>query len=68
MVNIKKQLDSLLTKEMDRKNFLQYSGGILLAVIGVSGLIRLLVTTHHAPVAEPASQKNNGYGASKYGQ
>lgn len=69
MANIKKQLDSLLNQEMDRKNFLKYSGGILLAVLGITGLIRILMNSSRPGVTpEEQPQGPSGYGASRYGQ
>ncbi len=69
MGNIRTQLDALLTQEMDRKNFLRYSGGIVLALLGVTGLMRLLLTTKTAtPLLEDQKSRSHGYGSSKYGQ
>jgi hypothetical protein len=68
MAGIKKQLDALLTQEMDRKSFLRYSGGILLAVLGVTGLIRLLLSSPKTSVLADPQHKPTGYGASRYGQ
>ena len=52
----------LLSKEMDRKDFLKYSGGVLLAVIGVTGLLNTL--------SKIGNDDNNkgGYGTSSYGR
>lgn len=68
--NIKTQLDTLLSQEMDRKNFLRYSGGIVLALLGVTGLIRLLLTNNKAInlLEQPSQKTSHGYGTSKYGQ
>jgi hypothetical protein len=69
MGNIKTQLDSLLNQEMDRKNFLRYSGGIVLALLGVTGLIRILLSSQKNTLAPTEAQKpSGGYGASRYGQ
>lgn len=69
MGNIKTQLDSLLSQEMDRKNFLRYSGGIVLALLGVTGLIRILLNSQKATLAPTETQKQSqGYGTSRYGQ
>jgi hypothetical protein len=68
VANIKKQLDSLLNQEMDRKNFLRYSGSILLAVIGVSGLIKLLLSSSKTPILPEQQKGSGGYGSSRYGQ
>ncbi len=71
MSKIKEQLDAVFTKEMDRKNFLKYSGSIILGILGVTGLLRLLLGSHlELPVTpEPAQPKSAaGYGSSRYGQ
>ena len=66
MASIKNQLDSLLTQEMDRRSFLKYSGGILLTVLGISGLLRVLLSQNKSLSSE--TQQSNGYGASRYGR
>ncbi len=70
MPNIKKQLDGLLTQEMDRKSFLQYSGGIVLGLIGITGLVRLILSSNRlsggSTIQKPPT--SGGYGSSRYGQ
>ena len=70
MGNIKSQIDSLLNQEMDRKNFLRYSGGILLALLGVTGLVRILLSSSQKtnPLLDTTQKKSGGYGSSRYGQ
>lgn len=68
MATVREQLDALFTKEMDRKNFLKYSGGILLGVLGITGLLRLLVSSTHTQLPQIEKPKSNGYGTSRYGQ
>ena len=71
---IKQQFDSLLQKEMDRKDFLKYSGGVILAAVGVTGMVRLLLGQSSIPL--PAQPQPNtsmkpsgvGYGGSAYGR
>lgn len=57
-----KKVARLLNKEMDRKDFLKYSVGVVLAVIGVTGLLNSLVQ-------EASSNRNSGgrYGSTPYG-
>ncbi len=68
---IKTQLAGLLQKEMDRKDFLKYGGSLILAVIGVTGFMRILLSAHdeHKQVGATSSAKNTsvGYGSSTYG-
>lgn len=69
MGNIRSQLDGLLNQEMDRKNFLRYSGGIVLALLGVTGLIRILLSSKTTnPLIDEPQKKSHGYGSSRYGQ
>jgi hypothetical protein len=70
MGNIKTQLDTLLHQEMDRKNFLRYSGGILLALLGVTGLVRILLSSNTKTIGliDDQQKRSHGYGSSKYGQ
>jgi hypothetical protein len=56
---------------MDRKNFLKYSGGIVLAVLGVTGLVRILLSSKQTTSLlsqVDTDKKGRGYGSSKYGQ
>lgn len=60
------QFHELLETEMDRKEFLAYAGATLLAVIGVSGLFRVLtqpVLSKHTTQHHQA----DGYGSGVYG-
>lgn len=58
-------IQQLLEADMDRKEFLMYLGASVLAVVGVSGLLRSI----SAPLEKPAkaSQNKAGYGSSPYG-
>jgi hypothetical protein len=57
------QIARLMSKEMDRKDFLKYSGGVLLAVVGVTGLMNALFHIG----GEQNSGTRGGYGSSSYG-
>jgi len=59
-----KNLAKLLNKEMDRKDFLKYSVGVALAVVGVTGLLNTILRLG----GESDAAKTNGYGASPYGR
>lgn len=74
---IKQQFNALLNKEMDRKDFLKYSGGVVLAAVGVTGMVKLLLgqggialPIHGAPTpaATQLKQSAMGYGGSAYGR
>ena len=51
----------LMSTEMDRKDFLKYSGGVFLAVIGVTGLLNTLSRLGD-------DHDKSGYGTSAYGR
>ncbi len=55
------ELSELLDTEMDRKEFLAYAGATVLAVVGVSGLLKMLT----APLK--SKSVSSGYGSSVYG-
>lgn len=63
---IKEELNNLLTKKMDRKDFLKHVGIAVVAVTGLSAIIKTL-----APVQtkQPSVARSNssGYGSSAYG-
>lgn len=75
---IKNQIQALVQKEMDRKEFLKYGGGLLLAVIGVTGLLRVLLGSQEGITGKSvsttttstgaAAEKAGGYGMSAYGR
>lgn len=59
-----KPIQQLLETEMDRKEFLTYVGASVLAVIGISGILKSL-----APPANPGKRNvSSGYGGSVYGK
>lgn len=57
-----KKIVELMTKEMDRKDFLKYSVGVALAVVGVSGLLNTLLRLGND------RPQSHGYGAAPYGR
>ena len=65
---INKNVARLMSKEMDRKDFLKYSGGVLLAVIGVTGLLNTLMKLGGESENSDKSHSSNGYGGSAYGR
>ena len=52
-------VQTLMAKEVDRKQFLLHVGAAVLTLTGVSGMIKALT--------EPATGSPSGYGASSYG-
>ena len=64
----KDQVAALSQKEMDRKDFLKYSGSILLAALGISGLLRVILSAHQPSASARSSQDSSSYGMSPYGK
>ena len=53
-------VQKLMAKEIDRKQFLLHAGAVVLALTGVSGLVKTLT--------EPSTRSSTGgYGSSTYG-
>lgn len=63
-MKVNKQLTTILSKEMDRKAFLKYSGSVLLAVVGITGLLNALSGVGGSEVT---SNSSAGYGNKPYG-
>lgn len=57
------QIAQLMSKEMSRKDFLKYGGSVLLALVGITGLINALTQ-----MSGTQSTKKNGYGDNPYGR
>ena len=62
---INKNVAQLLNKEMDRKDFLKYTGGVVLAVIGVTGLLN---TIFKLSGNDSNQAQTSGYGSTPYGK
>lgn len=56
------QIDTLFSKEMSRKEFLQHVGSGLLIVLGISGMLKALNGQQSS-----SRPQGMGYGASAYG-
>lgn len=67
MIN-KQIIQSIKDKEMDRKDFLKYSGLILLSLVGVRTVVSLL-TNHdiNKSINSSSKQSTRGFGSGKYG-
>lgn len=62
-------LQTIRDQEMDRKQFLQYSGLALLGLVGLKTVVSLLIKTddHRLTVAELPKEVPRGFGSGKYG-
>jgi hypothetical protein len=66
MINTK-PLQDLLAKDMNRKEFLAHVGGTMLAVIGITGLVKKLADPYGKSTHQAASGVATSYGSSAYG-
>ncbi len=67
MIN-KKFLRALGDKEMDRKDFLKYSGLVLVGLVGLRGVITLLTQKEKIiTLTDNSNQSPRGFGSGKYG-
>lgn len=66
MIN-KAAIQKLSDKEMDRKDFLKYSGLILAGVVGLKGILSIVSQVGMQPVASQSGQTSRGFGGGKYG-
>lgn len=60
-----KPLHELLSTNMNRREFLVHVGGVLLAVVGVSGLVRKITDPFSS--SKKSQAKLGSYGGSTYG-
>jgi hypothetical protein len=63
----KSLIQKLSDKEMDRKDFLKYSGVILAGVVGLKGILSLVSQADKQPTALQSDQASRGFGSGKYG-
>jgi len=53
---------------MDRKDFLKYSGVVLVGIVGLKGIISLLTTPNEHPnVGIVEKNESRGFGSGRYG-
>ena len=66
---IKKNIiQTIKNKEMDRKDFLKYSGLTLAAVVGLKGIISILSADDNSKaVGNTHKDSTHGFGSGKYG-
>jgi hypothetical protein len=61
-------VQTILNKEMDRKEFLKYSGLVLLSLVGLKTIISLLnQPDNKSAVVESHKETMHGFGSGKYG-
>lgn len=60
-----KHLQTVFEQPMNRKEFLGYIGAAILAVIGVSGMLKALL--HHESKGSVSGGVAGGYGSTAYG-
>lgn len=68
MATKKNILQNIRDHEMDRKDFLKYSGVVLIGVIGLKGLVALFEKPEAPAVStNPNQQSSRGFGGGRYG-
>jgi hypothetical protein len=61
-------LQTIKNKEMDRKDFLKYSGVTLAAVVGLKGIISILSEDGNQKITTVSKKDSgHGFGSGKYG-
>lgn len=67
----KNTLQNLRDQEMNRKDFLKYSGVVLLSLLGIKGIITLFEpSTRHQTIVNTTQKSETatkGFGSGKYG-
>lgn len=64
---VKEELNVLLNKKMDRKDFLKHVAIGVVALTGITAITRAFIPTNQPKVGKQSTPTNNGYGASAYG-
>lgn len=65
---LRNEIDQLLQRPMERKEFLAYLGALLLMLLGISGLIRALLQAGESKqLTNRYEVQTVGYGSSSYG-
>jgi hypothetical protein len=60
-------IQTIRDKEMDRKDFLKYSGLALLSVVGLKTIATLLTQPEPKKLSESQNKSSRGFGGGKYG-
>lgn len=69
-MNAKRLLQNLEEKDMDRRDFLRYTGALVLGIVSAKTALGLLIPEEMTQLpAQSASQEQarRGFGASRYG-
>ncbi len=60
------KLEDLLTREMNRKQFLQYMAGLMIVLLGFRNLIEML-TRYDKQSSSPSIKADHGFGTRRFG-
>ena len=60
-------IQTIRQKEMDRKDFLKYSGVALLGLVGLRGIAALLTAPETQSLNSNQKEKGRGFGNGRYG-
>lgn len=67
---VKKSIvQTIRDKEMDRKDFLKYSGLAIISLVGLKGVVSILTSSDDNPINKITNSPENsrGFGSGKYG-
>lgn len=67
-MTLKTKVATLANKEMSRRDFLKYSGVIVLSAIGITSLMRMITSFGNDSVALDGISRRNYYGSSSFGK
>jgi len=66
-VSKKNIIQTIREKEMDRKDFLKYSGLALASVVGFKAIVTLFTQDNSKSLTDKSQQSSRGFGGGKYG-
>ena len=66
-MNKKNILQNIRNREMDRKDFLKYSGIVLVGVVGLKSLLAILAQPELPRLSDTSQVSKKGFGGGKYG-
>jgi hypothetical protein len=66
-VSKKNIVQTIREKEMDRKDFLKYSGLVLVSAVGFKSLVTIFTQDSEKSLVDKSQQSSHGFGGGKYG-
>ena len=66
MIN-KSIIKDISGQEMDRKDFLKYSGLVLIGLVGLTGVLKFISQTDKPSIGDRSDRSSHGFGGGRYG-